>query len=140
MKWTYLAWVAVAVMLVAPMALAGEKPGRGGDKGKDHGAGVMGELTKIVTVGEGENKKITGIEVAARGKEKGAAPETKAIAVNESTKVMKAKEAAPGAEKPKPEEAKLTDLAVGQRVGVKCSEDGKTALEILIMPAGGRKK
>jgi len=135
MRWSYLVWVAVAALiLTAPMALAAEK---GGEKGKAKGVHVFGELTKVVKDGE----KVTGIEVSAKGKEKGAAAETKAIAVDSSTKVMIEKEPAAGAEKgkPKAEEGKLEDLKVGQRVMIRCTEDGAKAVEIMVALPGAHK-
>ena len=133
MKWTHLIWVAVAAMLVtAPMALAADK---GGDKAK--GSGVYGELAKVVT---DTNGAVTSIEVSVKGKDKTAPAETKTIAVNADTKILVAKEPPEGStEKPKPEEGKASDLVVGKRVAVKCTEDGTTALSITILPAGGHK-
>lgn len=129
MKRTWMLWIAVAAMLVVvPVALAAD----GGGKAHAKGTGVFGELT---AVGEKE------ITVAVRAKEKGAAPESKVLAVNAETKVKIAKPPAAGVEKAKPEfeEGKISDLKVGQRVMVKCSEDGKTALEIIVTAPHERK-
>jgi hypothetical protein len=123
MKWTYLALVAVAVMLVTgSMSLAADAT---------KGAGtVNGSITKV----EKES-----IEISVRSRDKGATPETKTLALTKDTKVMVEK--APGAagERPKAEAGTTEDLKVGKRVSVKCSDDGKTALEITVRLAGGRR-
>jgi hypothetical protein len=126
-------WIAVAAMLVvAPVALAAD----GGGKAHAKGTRVSGELTAITDAKDS-------ITVAARAKEKGAAPETKTIAVNTDTKVKVEEAPAKEGEKPKAKDGTVKDLAVGQRVMVKCSEDGKTALEILVQAPrahkGGKK-
>jgi hypothetical protein len=127
MKRTWMLWIAVAAMLVVvPVALAAD----GGGKAHAKGTGVFGELT---AVGEKE------ITVAVRAKEKGAAPESKTLAVTADTKVKIQKAPAAEGEKPKAEDGKVGDLKVGQRVMVKCSEDGKTALEILVPVPGAHK-
>jgi len=134
MKWTHLIWVAVAAMLLtAPMALAADK---GGDKAK--GSAVYGELTKV---GKVENSDtVNSIDISVKGKDKAAPAETKTIAVDANTKILVAKAPPEGStEKPKPEEGKASDLEVGKKVAVKCTEDGKTALSIMILPAGGHK-
>jgi len=124
MRWTWMLWIAVAAMLVvAPVALAADRGGKGGDKAHAKGTMVGGELTAVAA---------DSITVAARAKEKGAAPESKTLAVTADTKVKIEKPPAAEGEKPKAEDGKIGDLKVGQRVMVKCSEDGKTALEILI--------
>lgn len=122
MKWTYLALVAVAVMLVTgSMALAaGAPPGT-----------VNGT---IKTVAE------KSIDISVRTRDKNATPETKTLALTADTKVLVEKEAAAG-ERPKAEAGTTKDLVVGKRVSVKCSEDGKTAVEITVRiaraPRGG---
>jgi hypothetical protein len=122
-------WIAVAAMLVvAPVALAADRGGKGGDKG--HAKGTMGELTAVGA---------DSITVAVRAKEKGAAPESKTLAVTADTKVKIQKAPAAEGEKPKAEDGSLSDLKAGQRVMVKCSEDGKTALEILVQPPRAHK-
>ena len=127
MRWTWMLWIAVAAMLVvAPVALAADRGGKGGDKAHAKGTGVFGEI-KSVDIKDGKGT----ITIAARGKEKGATEE-KTLAVTADTKVKIEKPPAAEGEKPKAEDGKIGDLKVGQRVMVKCSEDGKTALEILI--------
>jgi hypothetical protein len=114
MKWTYLALVAVAVMLaMGSMALAAGAPP----------PGTVNGTIKTVTADS--------IEITVRTRDKNATPEAKTLALTKDTKVLVEKEAAAG-ERPKAEEGKVADLVVGKRVSVKCSEDGKTALEITI--------
>lgn len=133
MRWTYLALVAVAVMLVTgSMALAAE-----GAKGAGN---VNGAITKVdidKTSGKGS------MEINVRSRDKSAAPETKTLAITAETKVLVEKEAAAG-ERPKTEAGTTEALVVGKRVSVKCSEDGKTANEITVRiaraPRGGGDK
>ena len=125
MKWTYLALVAVAVMLVTgSMALAaGAPPGT-----------VNGSITKVTP-----EKDPTSIDISVRTGGKGAAPETKTLALTKDTKVMVEKEPGAAGERPKAEAGTTEDLKVRKRVSVKCSDDGKTALEITVRLAGGRR-
>jgi len=128
MKWTYLALVAVAVMLVTgSMALAA-----GATKDANTVNGTITEVTK------------ESIVISVRSREKGATPETKTIALTDKTTVMVEKEAAAGGERPKAEAGTVANLEKGKRVSVKCSEDGKTALEIIVRipraPRGGGDK
>jgi len=126
MKVTHLAWMAVAAMLlVAPMAMAA------GGKTHAKGTTVVGEI-KSVDVDKGT------ITITVKGKEKGATEE-KTLAVTTATTVKIEKAPAAEGEKPKTEDGKLTDLVAGQRVVVKCTEDGKTALEILVLVKGAHK-
>jgi hypothetical protein len=128
MKVTHLAWMAVAAMLLlAPMAMAADH----GGKGKAKGTTVVGEI-KSVDVDKGT------ITITVKGKEKGATEE-KTLAVTTATTVKIEKAPAAEGEKPKTEDGKLTDLVAGQRVVVKCTEDGKTALEILVLVKGAHK-
>lgn len=127
MRWTWMLWIAVAAMLVvAPVALAA----KGGDKGHAKGTMVVGELTAVAA---------DSITVAAKAKEKGAAAESKTLKVTADTKVKIEKAPAAEGEKPTTENGKIEDLKVGQRVMVKCSEDGKTALGILVQAPGAHK-
>lgn len=127
MRWTWMLWIAVAAMLVvAPVALAA----RGGDKGHAKGTMVVGELTAVTA---------DSITVAVKAKEKGAAAESKTLAVTADTKVKIEKPPAAAGEKPKAEDGKVGDLKTGQKVMVKCSEDGKTALEIVVHGSGEHK-
>jgi hypothetical protein len=128
MRWTWMLWIAVAAMLVvAPVALAADHGGKGGAKG------TMGEI-KSVDVKDGKGT----ITIAVRGKEKGATEE-KILTVTADTKVKIQKAPAAEGEKPTTEDGKVADLAAGQRVMVRCSEDGKTALEILVLVKGAHK-
>jgi len=125
MKWTYLALVAVAVMLVTgSMALAADKTKT---------AGTVNGTIKTVAADS--------IEITVRSRDKGATPETKALALTKDTKVLVEKEPAAAGEKPKTEAGTVADLKEKKRVSVKCSEDGKTALEIIVRiaraPRGG---
>jgi hypothetical protein len=127
MKVTHLAWMAVAAMLLlAPMAMAADHGGKGGAKGTK----VVGELTKV----EKES-----IEVTVKGKDKGAAPEVKTLKLTASTEVKIEKEPPAAGEKPKTEDGKVENLKPGQKVMVRCSEDGTTALEILVALPGAHK-
>jgi len=120
MRWTWMLWIAVAAMLVvAPVALAA----KGGDKGHAKGTMVVGELTAVTA---------DSITVAAKAKEKGAAAESKTLAVTADTKVKIEKAPAAEGEKPTTEDGKIGDLKAGQKVMVKCTEDGKAALEIVV--------
>jgi hypothetical protein len=114
MKWTYLAWMAVAVMLVTgSMSLAADAtPGT-----------VNGTITKV------EKESIT---ISLRSRDKTAAPETKTLALTDKTTVLVEKEPAAAGEKPKTDAGTVADLKEKKRVSVKCSEDGKTALEIIV--------
>jgi hypothetical protein len=128
MRWTYLALVAVAVMLVTgSMALAAE-----GAKGAGN---VNGAITEV---------KADSITISVRTRDKNATPETKTLALTTDTKVLVEKEPAAAGERPKTEAGTKEALVVGKRVSVKCSEDGKTALEITIRiaraPRGGGDK
>jgi hypothetical protein len=129
MRWSYLALVVAAAMLVAaPMALAAEK---GGERGKAKGLGIHGEITAVAEDG-------STITVAVKGKEKG---ESKTIAVTGDTKILVQKPATgPDGEKPKAEPGTKDDLKVGKKVVVKCTEDGKTALQIVVMSAVAHKR
>jgi len=120
MRWTWMLWIAVAVMLVvAPVALAADHGGKGHAKGTM----VSGELTAVTA---------ESITVAAKAKEKGAAAESKTLAVTADTKVKIEKAPAAEGEKPTTEDGKIGDLKAGQKVMVKCTEDGKAALEIVV--------
>jgi len=130
MRWTWMLWIAVAaVLVVAPVALAAD----GGGKAHAKGTGVFGEI-KSVDIKDGKGT----ITIAARGKEKGATEE-KTLAVTSATTVKIQKAPAAEGEKPKAEDGKIEDLKAGQRVMVRCSEDGKTALEILVAAPRARK-
>ncbi|MBE3096780.1 MAG: hypothetical protein IMZ44_06565 [Planctomycetes bacterium] len=128
MRWTWMLWIAVAaVLVVAPVALAADHGAKGGAKG------TFGEIKSV------DIKNGTGtITIAVRGKEKGAT-EDKILGITTATKVKV--EAAPAAEgeKPQAKEGTAADLVVGKRVMVKCSEDGKTALEIIVTAPHERK-
>jgi len=127
MRWTWMLWIAVAAMLVvAPVALAA----KGGDKGHAKGTMVVGELTAVTA---------DSITVAAKAKEKGAAAESKTLKVTADTKVKIEKPPAAAGEKPTTEDGKVGDLKTGQKVMVKCSENGETALEIVVLAPGAHK-
>jgi len=127
MRWTWMLWIAVAAMLVvAPVALAADHGGKGGAKGTR----VFGELTAVAA---------DSITVAVKAKEKGAAAESKTLTVTADTKVKIEKAPAAEGEKPQAKDGTVGDLKVGQRVMVKCSEDGKTALEIHVLAPGAHK-
>jgi hypothetical protein len=116
MKVTYLALVAVAVMLaMGSMALAADAT-----KGTGN---VNGAITKV------DDKSM---EINVRSRDKTAAPETKTLALTADTKVLVEKEPAAAGERPKTEAGTAKDLVVGKRVSVKCSEDGKTAVEVTV--------
>ena len=116
--------VAVGAMLViAPAALAGEKPGKG-HGGKNM---VYGEVKKV----DGDT-----IIIAAKG-QKGAAAEEKTVNIKDA-KVVIASKGADG--KVEEKEGAKADVKEGARVAVTTSEDGKAAVKIAIMPAGDRKK
>jgi Rieske Fe-S protein len=110
---------ALAMFVVAPTVFAADHAK--GDKAK----GAYGEVTKIDTDGK---------EITIKGKDDA---ETK-IKYTDATKVQIAQKPAEG-EKPTPKEAKIDDVKVGTKIGVKLADDG-TAATITILPAGAGKK
>lgn len=141
MKLRLLLLAAVAAVLVAVPALAGDKEGKAAAKGVT----IAGELTKV---------EASAITVATKGKE-GAPGVSKTIAVDAETKVfIQTDQTEPvkgegGAtkERPKIVEGALSDLKVGQKVIVGCDPDGAKAVKILVLrpeskvgKEGGEKK
>ncbi|MBM4017960.1 MAG: hypothetical protein FJ288_06460 [Planctomycetes bacterium] len=130
--------VVAAVLLVAPLALAGEKVKGDKEKGAK-GQTVMGIVASVAEKGDS-------ITLQLKKGDKGAA-ETKTIAIDADTKISKETgemESVPGEggkvkQKPKVVEATAKDLAAGQRVAVGCTEDGSKAVKILILSTQARK-